>query len=76
MQTPVPLRARLVVAGYVGLFVLAGGLVVASVIGFSGQAWAGWPAAGVMAVIAAILADAFHPKIGLFMPSIPSKPWN
>lgn len=65
-----PLRARLVVAGYVGLFLLASGLVVVAAIGFSGQAWPGWTAAAVMAVIAAILADAFHPKIGLFMPSI------
>jgi peptidoglycan/xylan/chitin deacetylase (PgdA/CDA1 family) len=65
-----PLRARLVVAGWVLLYLLlAAGAVTAAV------AWAPFRGAGAMAgalfaLFALLALDAFHPRVALFMPSL------
>ncbi len=67
-----PLKSRLVIAGYVATFLLAAAalLIVAALAG-------GWAVAAVAAFLCGFVAlalDAFHPRVNLFMPALVSLP--
>lgn len=67
-----PLKSRLVIAGYVAAFVLASAalLIVAAPAG----AWAVAGVAALLCACAALALDAFHPRVNLFMPALVSLP--
>ena len=65
-----PLRARLTIGLYVGLFLLLCATVLGVSIRLLPQLWMAGVVALLLVVVALLLLDAFHPKISLFVPSI------
>lgn len=69
-----PLRARLVVAAYVGAYLLFCALVLTATAKTFQNVWASWVAAASLLALALVLLDAFYPKISLFGRSVGNLP--
>jgi peptidoglycan/xylan/chitin deacetylase (PgdA/CDA1 family) len=72
-----PLSARLVVAAYVGLYLLLCATLLTAAALLIPFSWMSWILAALLLALTVILLDAFHPKVSLFIPSlwkIPQQP--
>ncbi len=71
-----PLRARLVIASYAGLYLLFSAVVLTVAGLMTTNIWISWALAAVLLVLAILLLDAFYPRVSLFIHSISRIPQN
>lgn len=69
-----PLRARLVIASYAGLYLLFSAVVLTVARLMTANIWINLVLAAALLVLAILLLDAFYPRVSLFIPSISKIP--
>jgi peptidoglycan/xylan/chitin deacetylase (PgdA/CDA1 family) len=65
----VPLGARLVIAAYVGLYLVFSAAILTASMLLIPFSWVSWALAALLLSLAALLLDAFHPRVSLFIHS-------